>query len=246
MLAAINGDDEAGEQAISSPDAARETEIVVHAEQRGAAETDRAGRRRGKVDASLIGRSTPASRSTSPCVYTRNLGAGLVQPIRDYAIGDLHPTRRDRLSRGARSDAWLAYMTGCRARSELDPRRCRCRRHGSPRWARSVAVPQPYDPPSTVVGRLRARRGRTRPVAARRGARARRGTGELHAWRRWPAPARRRAELAGDTAEIGGERPTRRRARALVARSNGVGRAAPLAPPRRHRRRDPLDAVAEP
>ena len=136
--------------------------------------------------------------------YT-NLGAGHVER-REYAIGDPNLDAGIAYCAEHDLDAWLSYMTGWRARSELD--------HG--RWddaaatatlvlARSVAAPSRITP-LTVVGRLRARRGDPDPWSPLDEARELAGrTGELQ---RLAPVAGARAEarwLAGDTAEIADE-----------------------------------------
>ena len=94
-------------------------------------------------------------------------------------------------------DSWRLYMMGWRARSELDQGRLgRAPPRAPPRCSGSRASPRrPRITPLMVVGRLRARRGRPRPVvAARRGARARAPHRRAAApGARSPAPAPRRA-----------------------------------------------------
>ncbi|MGZ8633585.1 MAG: LuxR C-terminal-related transcriptional regulator, partial [Solirubrobacteraceae bacterium] len=194
-----------GERAIELAERLGETEIVVHALNNvGGAEVHRGlDGGRAKLERSLAMALDAGLEEHVARAYT-NLGAGHVER-RDYAIGDrnldagiVYCAERD-------LDAWLAYMTGWRARSELD--------HG--RWddaaasatlvlARNLAAPSRVTP-LTVVGRLRARRGDPDPWSALDEARELAdGIGELQ---RLAPVAGARAEarwLAGETAEIDG------------------------------------------
>jgi DNA-binding CsgD family transcriptional regulator/tetratricopeptide (TPR) repeat protein len=196
-----------GERAIELGERLGETEIVVHALNNvGAAEVHRGLERgRAKLERSLAMALEAGLDEHVARAYT-NLGAGHVER-RDYATGDRNLEAGIAYCAERDLDAWLVYMTGWRARSELDQGRWDAAAASANRVLTHPGVaPASRITPLGVVGRLRARRGDPDPWSPLDEALAlARRTGELQ---RLAAAVGARAEarwLAGETREIDGE-----------------------------------------
>jgi DNA-binding CsgD family transcriptional regulator len=196
-----------GARAIELAERLGETEIVVHALNNvGAAELHRglAGGR-AKLERSLELALHAGLEEHVARAYT-NLGAGHIE-LHDYALGDRHLDAGIAYCAERDLDSWLAYMTGWRARSELDQGRWDAATTTATAVLAHPGIATPSRiTPLSVVGRLRARRGDPDPWSPLDEAlELARGTGELQ---RLVAAAGARAEarwLAGETGEIDAE-----------------------------------------
>ena len=190
------GASEWGGRAIELAERLGETEIVVHALNNvGAAELER-GMPGGaaKLERSLELALEAGLEEHVARAYT-NLGAGAVA-VGDYARGEPNLDAGIAYCAEHDLDSWLVYMTGWRARAELDQGRwdaaaASASAVAEPRRRRDAEPHHAARGPGLPAGAPR----RPRHVgAARRGARAgARGPARCSAWRSWRAPAPRRA-----------------------------------------------------
>jgi DNA-binding CsgD family transcriptional regulator/tetratricopeptide (TPR) repeat protein len=196
-----------GARAIELAERLDETEIVVHALNNvGSAELlgGLAGGR-AKLERSLQLALEAGLEEHVARAYT-NLGAGPVEH-HDYALGDRHLDAGIAYCAERDLDAWRLYMTGWRARSELDQGRWDAAAASATVVLAHPGVAAPSRiTPLGVVGRLRARRGDPDPWSPLDEAlELARATGELQ---RLAAAAGARAEarwLAGENEEIAAE-----------------------------------------
>jgi DNA-binding CsgD family transcriptional regulator len=155
-----------GARAIELAERLDETEIVAHALNNvGTAEMEKGmAEGRPKLERSLELALEAGLEEHVARAYT-NLGAGSVAR-REYAFGDPHLDSGIAYCAEHDLDSWLVYMTGWRARSELDQGRWdAAATSASAVVARSeVATPSRISP-LTVLGLLRARRGDPDPWA---------------------------------------------------------------------------------
>jgi DNA-binding CsgD family transcriptional regulator len=196
-----------GGRAIELAECLGETEIVVHALNNvGTAEVhEGVAGGRAKLERSLQLALDAGLHEHVARAYT-NLGAGHVER-RDYVFGDPHLDAGIAYCAERDLDSWLAYMTGWRARSELDQGRWDAAGASATLVLERPGTTTPTRiTPLAVLGRLRARRGDPDPWSPLDEAlELATGTGELQ---RLAAVACARAEarwLAGDTEEMEAE-----------------------------------------
>jgi DNA-binding CsgD family transcriptional regulator len=149
-----------GERAIELAGRLDETEIVVHALNNvGTAEMEKGmPDGRAKLERSLELALEAGFEEHVARAYT-NLGSGSVAR-REYAFGDPHLDAGIAYCVEHDLDSWLVYMTGWRARSELDQGRwdAAAASAGAVLARSDVATPSRITP-LAVLGQLRARRG---------------------------------------------------------------------------------------
>jgi DNA-binding CsgD family transcriptional regulator len=193
-----------GARAIELAERLGETEILVHALNNVGTAELQAGVEGGgpKLERSLELALEAGLEEHIARAHT-NLGAVAVA-LRDYASGDRHLDAGIAYCAEHDLASWLAYMTGWRARSELDQGRWdAAAASASAVLAQSGVAPPSRITPLAVLGRLRARRGDPDPwTLLDEALELAQGTGELQ---RLAPAAGARAEarwLAGETEEM--------------------------------------------
>ena len=197
MLASdLPGATQWGTKAIALAEELDETETLVHALNNVGARA-RARRRAGreKLERSLA-LALDAGLDEHVARAFTNLGS-ITAEARDYARAEAYLTAGIAYCTERDLDAWGIYMTGYRARVELDRGRLDDARRSAESVLEHPGVTAPVRiPPLVVLGRIAARTGAAR-------GRARRGEGARDAHRGAPAPQRRR-DRAGRGALAGG------------------------------------------
>jgi tetratricopeptide (TPR) repeat protein len=196
-----------GQRAIALAERLGEAEILVHALNNVGVVSLQRGAREGQA---------PLERSLALAVDAgleehiarahTNLGSCAVQ-IRDYPLADRHLNAGIAYSREHDLDSWVPYMTGWRARSQLDQGNWDAAAESAVEVLGHPGVAAPSRiTPLAVLGRLRARRGDPDPWGPLDEAlQLARQTGELQ---RIGLAAAARAEahwLAGDDEAVAGE-----------------------------------------
>ena len=230
-----------GERAIELAERLGETEIVVHAlnnvGRRGAAQG--AGRRQGQARAQpRAGARRRPRGARRPRVHQPRRRQRRAPRLRDRRP---QSRRRDRLLRRARPRRVAGLhdrMAGALgARSRALGRRRREPRPLVPGAQRRRAEPH-HPARRSSGGCARAAATPTRGRRSTRRASSPAAPASCSAWRRWPARAPRRAGSPVRPGEIAGETDATLALALELRDAMGAGRAVPLAPARRPRRRD--------